>query len=78
MAVIKHLFPLGSSLISKFPMVSPDGVPALHKTEYGMRINVIGKGEAIFKDYRLESEYMIPRGFFFEEDRIKDKTAIII
>ena len=76
--IIQNLFPLRINFISKFTMVSPDGVPALHKAEDRMRVNIIGKGEAIGKDYRLESEDMLPGSFFFEEDRIKNKTAKII
>jgi len=42
-AVIENLFPLGVNfIISKFSMVSPDGVPALHKREDRMGVNVKG------------------------------------
>ena len=78
LTVVEDLFPLGVGFIGGEVMVSPEGVPSLDEAEDGVRIHVVGVGQSVTKKDRLESLDMSPASFFFEQDGIKDESAVII
>ncbi len=76
--VIHDLFPLGIGFIGELVMGTPVGVSALHKPKYGMAIDVVGVGGAIFQDNGLKSKDVSPRGFLFQEDGVENESAKVI
>jgi hypothetical protein len=65
--VLQHLFPLRGGLIGQEVVFSPEGVSSLDKSEDGMRIDIVGEGEAIAKDEGLESLDVSPAGLFLDQ-----------
>jgi hypothetical protein len=76
--VLQHLFPLRGGLIGQEVVFSPEGVSSLDKSEDGMRIDIVGEGEAIAKDEGLESLDVSPAGLFLDQGSIKEEPTMII
>jgi hypothetical protein len=76
--VLQHLFPLRGGLIGQKVVFSPDGVSSLDKSEDGMRIDIVGEGEAIAKDDGLESQDVSPAGLFLDQGGIEEEPTMII
>ena len=78
LAVVEDLFPLRVGFVGEKVMVSPEGVSSLDEAEDGVRVHVVGVGQSVAEKGRLEGLDMSPAGFFFEQDGIKDESAVII
>ena len=77
-AVVEDLLPLRVHLIGDFKMVLPSGIAAADEAKDGMGVDVVGQRQAVFQEDRLKGEDMSPRGFGFNEFRVKDEARKIV
>jgi hypothetical protein len=77
-AILKDLFPLRGGFVGQEVVFSPKRIPSLDESEDRMGVNIIGVRQTISKEYGLEGQDMSPAGLLFDQNSIKEESAIII
>jgi hypothetical protein len=76
--ILEDLLPLRGGLIGQQVVLSPEGVPALDKSEDGVGVYVVTVGESVLKEDALQGQDMSPGGFLFDQSGIEDQATEVI
>jgi hypothetical protein len=76
--ILQNLFPLRGRFIGQQMVFSPEGVPSLDESKDAMGVHIVGVREAMVENHRLEGKDMGPTGLLFNQNGIKEESAIIV